>query len=154
MSSRLFQEIREKRALAYSIYSFVNTFSDTGALIIYAATDPEKAEETLDVIRKEILGIIQGDLSASELDAAKEHLSASLYLSSESADSRMIRLAKNEILYGRDISYEELVSRLEAVTLEDVASVAGNIFGNGNTALATLGPIKEGDLDTNLVRFT
>jgi len=154
MSSRLFQEIREKRALAYSIYSFINTFSDSGVLVIYAATDPERAEETLEVIRKECVEIIRGGISASELEAAKEHLTASLYLSSESADSRMIRLAKNEILYGRDVSYEELVTRLESVTLDDVVGVAAHIFGNGNTALATLGPLKEGDLDMNLIRFS
>ncbi len=153
MSSRLFQEIREKRALAYSIYSFLNTFSDTGVLGIYAATDPDKTEETLDLIRKEIIEIMRGEVSASELGAAKEHLTASLYLSSESADSRMIRLTKNETIYGRDVSYDEVVSRLEAVTLDDVIGIAGHIFGNGNTALATLGPIREGDIDKSLIRF-
>jgi predicted Zn-dependent peptidase len=153
MSSRLFQEVREKKALAYNIYSFMNTFSDTGALGIYAATDPAKIQETLETIRIEAAKIIRGEVSATDLGSAREHLTASLYLSSESAESRMMRLAKNEFLYGRDVSYEEIVERLEAVTVDDVVEVAGDIFGAQGITVAALGPLTNGDLDCSLMSF-
>lgn len=153
MSSRLFQEVREKRALAYNIYSFLSTFSDTGAMGIYAATEPGKVPETLETIRAEVLKIINGGVSDMDLASAKDHLTASIYLSSESADSRMMRLAKNELLYGRDVTYEELVEKLEGVTAEQVIKVAHDIFGNERITLATLGPMAEGDLDIDLIRF-
>jgi predicted Zn-dependent peptidase len=153
MSSRLFQEIREKRALAYSIYSFLNSFRDTGALGIYAATEPDKTQEALEVIRDEVSRIIDGDVSTSDLNAAKEHLVASLYLSSESADSRMIRLAKNELVYGRDVTYDEVIERLEGVSPEEVMKVAEKIFGNGRMALATLGPLEQGNIDSSIISF-
>ncbi|MBN1625330.1 MAG: insulinase family protein [Deltaproteobacteria bacterium] len=146
MSSRLFQEIREKRGLAYSIYSFISAYIDTGILGICAGTDPREANNVLDLIKKEIKKIKDGDISETDLKEAKEHLIGGILLGSESTDSRMLRLAKNEYLFNRYISYDEVVESLESVTVEDVVACAREAFDPINTSLATLGPFKEEDL--------
>jgi len=147
MSSRLFQEIRENRGLAYSIYSFLSLYVDAGLLGIYVATDQNKVNSVLETIQTEIIKIRKGELSESDLSAAKEYLTGGIYLASESADSRMMRITKDEIIFGRYVSYEELVSKLETVTVDDVIEVARDIFREDQISLVTLGPFKEEDLD-------
>ena len=107
MSSRLFQEIREKRGLAYSVYSFLTAYLDRGLLGIYAGTDPKKVNTTLDVINHEIKKIQDGKLSQSDLYEAREHLVGGLLLGSESTDARMMRIAKNEYVFDRFVGYDE-----------------------------------------------
>lgn len=153
MSSRLFQEIRENRGLAYSVYSFLSSYVDTGLLGVYVATECRNINPVLQTIRREIKKLRNGDLSKSDLAAAKEHLMGGIYLASESGDNRMMRIAKNEFVFERYISYEELVSNLEQVTVDDVVEIAQDIFRDGKVSLATLGPVKEEDLDKGCLQF-
>jgi predicted Zn-dependent peptidase len=154
MSSRLFQEIREKRGLAYSVYSFLSSYLDTGLLGVYVATDSQNVNSVLETIQSEISKLKIGKLPESELAAAKDHLIGVIYLASESADSRMMRLAKNEFNFERYVSYDELMSNLERVTVDEVVEVASEIFRDDKIALATLGPLKEEDLDRGNLQFS
>ncbi len=153
MSSRLFQEIREKRGLAYNVYSFVSSYNDAGMLGIYGATDPKEVNRALKVIKKEIKKIQKGDITRSDLDDTLEHLIGGILLGSENTDSRMIRLAKNEGIFGRYISYEEVVSDLQKVTVDQVVEVAARAFKKDSVCLVTLGPLEEEQLDLNNVSF-
>ena len=154
MSSRLFQEIREKRGLAYSVYSFVSSYTDSGLLGVYVATDSRNVNSALDAIQAEIKKISKGELSDSDLVAAKDHLIDGVYLASESTDNRMMRIAKNEFIFERYIDYDELVSNLENVTVDQVVEVAGNIFQENKVSLATLGPFKEEELDRSNLLYS
>jgi predicted Zn-dependent peptidase len=147
MSSRLFQEIREKRGLAYSVYSFISSFIDTGLLGIFVGTDPQEVNRILEVINNEIRKITEGDVSKTDLMAATEYLTGGILLSAESSDTRMMRLAKNEYIFGRYIEYEELLQELEKVTAEEVVACSRETFLPGNVSLATLGPVEKTDLD-------
>jgi len=149
MSSRLFQEIRERQGLAYNVCSFMSSYIDAGLLGVYAATDKENVNRLLESIRREIEKICGSDLSDSDLDAAKEHIAGSIYLSAESADNRMMRMTKNEFIFGRYVPYEEVVCKLKEVSKNDVIEVAREIFRQDGLALATLGPMKEEGLDKN-----
>jgi predicted Zn-dependent peptidase len=153
MSSRLFQEIREKRGLAYSVYSFLSTYVDTGILGVYVATESRNVNPALETIRTEIKKISEGDISDSDLAAAVDHLIGGIYLSSESADNRMMRNAKNEFVFEKYVGYEELVADLEQVTIDDVVEVASGIFQEGEVSLTALGPIKEEDIDLSNLHF-
>ncbi len=153
MSSRLFQEIREKRGLAYSVYSFLTPYMDTGMLGIYLGTGRKEVNRALRVINREIQKIQEGDVSKVDLDATKEHLVGSILLGSENTDSRMMRIAKNEYVFGRYIPQEEVVAQLESVQTEEVVAVARESFATGRVSLTTLGPIGEEDLDLTCLEF-
>jgi predicted Zn-dependent peptidase len=153
MSSRLFQEIREKMGLAYSVYSFLSTYIDTGFLAVYVATDSRNVNPVLETIQREVKKICSGDLSESDLASAKEHLIGGIYLASESADNRMMRIAKNEFVFEKYVSYEELESNLEQVTVNEVIEIAQDTFRDGKVSLTTLGPIREEDLDKGCLQF-
>jgi predicted Zn-dependent peptidase len=153
MSSRLFQEIREKRGLAYSIYSFLSAYMDTGMLGVYLGTDRKEVNRALKVINREIKNIQKGDITKADLDATKEHLVGSILLGSENTDSRMMRIAKNEYVFGGYIPYEEVVDQLEKVQVEEVVAVAQESFATGRVSLTTLGPIREEDLDLGCLDF-
>jgi len=141
MSSRLFQEIREKRGLAYTVYSFLSAYIDTGLLGIYVATDPSRVIPVLETIYLEVSKVLRGEIGEADLEAAKEHLIGGLYLNADSTDSRMMRIAKNEMIFGRYISCEELAQGLERVSVEDVVEAANSIFQDGKVSIATLGPV-------------
>ncbi len=153
MSSRLFQEIRENQGLAYSVYSFLSSYIDAGLLGVYVATDSQNVNPVLEAIKNEIKKICKGEISKSDLAAAVEHLIGGIYLSSESADNRMMSIAKNEFVFQKYVSYEELVSKLQQVTVDEVVEIASDIFQGETVSLSTLGPIKEDDLDTGNVHF-
>lgn len=153
MSSRLFQEIRENRGLAYSIYSFLSPYCDSGMLGIYLGTDGDNVNPALQTINKEIRKIQDGDLAGEDLEAAKEHIIGGIYLSSESVDNRMMRLAKNEIVFDRYVTYEEVAERIEQVTLDEVIQEAKTIFKGSETSLVTLGPFGGERLDSTWLRF-
>ncbi len=154
MSSRLFQAIREKRGLAYSVYSFLSPFTDTGLLGICVGTEPQKVNKVLEVINNEIEKIRNGEISEEELKAAKEHLTGSILLSAENLDARMMRLAKNEYIFGRHIEYDEVVKRLEVVTIDEVVDCLREAFLPGNVSMATLGPIRKKELDLEIPLFS
>jgi len=153
MSSRLFQEIRENRGLAYAVYSFVSSYLDSGLLGVYVATDRANVNPVLETVHQEISKIYSGDLTSGDLAAAKDHLVGGIYLSSESPDNRMTRVAKNELIFGRYVSYDELVYNLEQVTVDDVVEVAGEIFKRSKVSICALGPLGRSDIDEDLVRF-
>jgi predicted Zn-dependent peptidase len=140
MSSRLFQEVREKRGLAYSIYASVNGLSDAGLFEIQAAVEPERTAELLQVVRAELDAVAHGAIGAEELDHTREHLKGLLYLGSESTENRMMRLARNIMLFDRHIPLEETSAELDKVTLSDLADVARAAFTEHNTGLCILGP--------------
>jgi predicted Zn-dependent peptidase len=140
MSSRLFQEIRETRGLAYSVFSYHASFDDAGYLAIYAGTAPEHVPETLAVIDAELDRLVKEGLSDSEIVAAKGHLVGSLAMSLETSASRMRRLGRSELIEGDIPSLEELVARVDAVTPDDVARVVDRVFAEAPRTLAVVGP--------------
>ncbi|MFO7785309.1 MAG: M16 family metallopeptidase [Thermodesulfobacteriota bacterium] len=154
MSSRLFQEIREKRGLAYAVYSFLSAYLDTGLFGVYLATDPRWVNEALEVLRNEVRRILDGELGEDEMEMMREHLVGGILLGSESTDTRMMRMAKNEYVYNRYISYDELIENLRKVSREDVIRVARQCFQDSTVSLVTLGPLAESDVDSGLLRFT
>ncbi len=144
MSSRLFQEIREKRGLAYAIYSHISAYTDTGVIRIYVATDKGEINRVLELIEKQIKGIQGGGLTADDIAGAKEYLIGGILLAAENTGSMMIRLARNEFIFGRYISYEELIAEIEKVSMDEVIDVAKGIFSAGKVSLTALGPV-DGD---------
>ena len=150
MSSRLFQEVREKRALCYAIYSFFSSYSDTGLLAVNAAVGPENLKTLLEIIRIELNRLAEQEISDQELQAAQEYLRRSLYLSAEDNDNRMIRLARNEINFGCYIPYEEIIAHLQAVTAPQINRLAQKLFDPSNWTRVFLGPMTENDIPQEL----
>jgi predicted Zn-dependent peptidase len=140
MSSRLFQEIRETRGLAYSVFSYSASYDDVGFVAIYAGTAPEYVPETLSVIHAELDRLVDEGLSDAEIAAAKGHLVGSLAMSLETSASRMRRLGRSELVEGDIPSLDDLIARVEAVTAVDVARVIDRVFANAPRALAVVGP--------------
>ncbi|HUI26496.1 MAG TPA: pitrilysin family protein [Candidatus Kryptonia bacterium] len=142
MSSRLFQEIREKRGRAYSVYSFLSSYRDAGYLGIYAATSAEWVEEVVDVIRSELRTVAADGLRPDELARVKNQLKGNMLLGLESSDSRMNRVAKNEIYFGHDISPSEVAARIDRITNDEVVALAGRLLRPEEMAMALLGDLK------------
>jgi predicted Zn-dependent peptidase len=140
MSSRLFQEVRENQGLCYAIFSFLHSFSDTGMLGVSAAVSPENLDILLATIRQEMKKMQQLEVSPAELQAAQDYSRASFYLSAEDSDNRMMRLAKNEINFGHHLSYEEIISQLEAVTTRQVLEKAQEWLDLEKWQTVCLGP--------------
>jgi predicted Zn-dependent peptidase len=153
MSSRLFQEVREKRGLAYSIYSFLSAYMDVGLLGVYFGTDFSNVNPALEVIQTEIAKIKRGEISEPDLARAKDYLIGGIYLGSESADNRMMRIAKNEFIFERYIGYRELAESLEKVTMGEVVACAQDVFKQDKMCLTVLGPVKEEDLHLGSLHF-
>ncbi|MBO8142545.1 MAG: insulinase family protein [Firmicutes bacterium] len=128
MSSRLFQELREERGLVYSTYSYHFTYGETGVLAVYAGTSADKAPEVLDVIRAELEEAYRGEITAEEVERAKEQVKGSLMLSLESTAARMSRLGREALAGEPHLSPRQLVRRIDAVTLEDVIRVAERLL--------------------------
>ncbi|CAM3935227.1 insulinase family protein [Paenibacillus alkaliterrae] len=123
MSSRLFQDIREKRGLAYSVYSYHTSYADTGLFTIYAGTAPKQTKEVLDLTMEQLSELSVKGLAEEELHRGKEQLKGSLILSLESTSSRMNRLGKNELMLGQHYTLDELLLRIDSVTMADVQDV-------------------------------
>ena len=140
LSSRLFQEIREQRGLAYSVYSYHSTYVDTGLFAIYAGTSPNNTKEVIECILREMWDIKQKGITAEELERTKAQIKGGLYLGLESVSSRMSRLGKTELTYNRILSPEEVVKKLEIVTLADVSRVIGRLWQRDKISIMTLGP--------------
>ncbi|OEU45569.1 MAG: hypothetical protein BBJ60_00855 [Desulfobacterales bacterium S7086C20] len=143
MSSRLFQEIRERRGLAYAVYSYLSLYSDTGRWGVYVGVDNSKTDEVLDVIVKEMIRVKEEAIDGSELINAKQYLKGGLYLSAESTENQMVRIAQNEMNFGRYITLKEMEEKIESVTVEDIEELAGDIFRDEFAALTLLGPVDE-----------
>jgi len=143
MSSRLFQVVREELGLAYNIYAFMSFFSDTGLLGVSAGVSPKNLEKLLDATYRELRKMRAEAVSEEELQAAKEYLRGSIYLHAEDCDHRMMRLAKNEILFGHYIPLEEIISGLLAVNAGQIQDLALDMLQPEHWALALLGPVAD-----------
>ncbi len=142
MSSRLFQEIREKRGLAYSVYSFMSSFSDTGVFGIYAGCDPAGLDEVVALIKQETHDLPK-TVTEDEMLTAKNQIKGNMILAMESSDSVMSRLAKGEYYFGRYVPLNEVISRLDSVTLEDLKQIGARMMDPGTFTCVALGPISE-----------
>ena len=142
MSSRLFQNIREKEGLVYTIFSGLNSYRDTGCLSIYAGTSLETAERVVDMIVQELRNLKKNPVDAEELRRAKDYLKGSLMLGLESTSSRMSNLARQEMYFGKYISLDELISSIETVTTESIQQMANASFDTRQIALTVLGNLE------------
>jgi predicted Zn-dependent peptidase len=141
VSSRLFQEVREKRGLAYSIYSFLSGYSDGGMITVYAATRPKEVDRVVDLVCREIRQIGIKGVDRKELERAKTQMKGSLMLSLESSHSRMSKLAKDELTYGRHTSLDDMLVHIDHVNVEQVFNVGRQFFGLDSLAITGLGPL-------------
>ncbi len=142
MSSRLFQEVREKRGLAYSVYSFASQHADTGLWGVYVGCLPAKADEVLAICQEEIAKVVAGGLSDAELQRGKGQLRGSIVLGLEDPSSRMSRLGKAELVYPRLEPVEEILASVEAVTHDDVRRIAAEILTRPQV-LGVVGPFDD-----------
>ncbi|GIL25973.1 M16 family metallopeptidase [Actinocatenispora comari] len=149
MSSRLFQEVREKRGLAYSVYSFGSHFADTGLFGVYAGCAPGKADEVLSLVSAELSRVAADGLTTEEVSRGKGMVKGSLVLGLEDTGSRMTRLGKGELLYRDLLSVDELLTRIDQVTPDEVAAVAADLMARP-MSLAVVGPFAGHDFDTPL----
>ena len=143
MSSRLFQDIRERKGLAYAVYSELNLFSDTGCLTVYAGTGIETAKQVVTSVIQEFKRLKDELIAPDELRRAKDHMKGSLMLSLESTSSRMSNLARQELYFDRFMSLDELLENIESVKSEEVQAIAEEFFASENIALAMLGNLNE-----------
>jgi predicted Zn-dependent peptidase len=140
MSSRLFQEVRERQGLVYSIHSGNAAFRDSGLFYIYAGTDPAHFGRVVDLIMQELRRVRDEGITADELARAKANLKGNLMLSLESTSSRMSRVAKHELYFGRPFSLEEMLAAIDAVRLPDVATLVDRLLRAAPLSLVALGP--------------
>jgi predicted Zn-dependent peptidase len=141
MSSRLFQEVREKRGLAYSVYSYHSMYAETGVFAAYAGTAPARAEEVLSVIRQELTDLVERGVSPDELERAKGHLKGSLVLSQDDPGGRMNRLGKSEVGHGEILTVDQVLERIDAVTGEDAHRAAARVLSRP-LSLTVIGPFE------------
>jgi predicted Zn-dependent peptidase len=139
MSSRLFQEVREKAGLAYAIYSYMANHSDTGSLAVYAGTSQESLAEVIELTLREFKRLKSETVSAIELDSAKEQLKGNILLSLESSDNRMTKLAKNEIYFGRYQPFQEIIEGFEWVTTKSLQGLCERLFDDRYVTLVLMG---------------
>ncbi|HEY4606096.1 MAG TPA: pitrilysin family protein [Acidimicrobiia bacterium] len=146
MSSRLFREIREERGLAYAVYGFKMAYADAGAWGVYIGTTPNQVDTVMKVIRDELTKVVDEGITTEELDRAKGSMRGGLALALEDPNSRMVRLGRDELVGMPHLSVDERLAKLEAVTLEDVQTIAGDLF-TGQRMIGAVGPFDEGELD-------
>jgi predicted Zn-dependent peptidase len=139
MSSRLFQEVREKRGLAYSVYSFTSSYSDGGHFGVYVGCTPARTKQVLEICRTELALVAEHGLTADELELGKGQVRGGLVLGLEDTGARMTRLGKSELVHGELPSVSEVIERIEGVTLDEVRAVAAEVLG-GRPSLALVGP--------------
>jgi len=145
MSSRLFQEIREKRGLAYSVYSYAQQFAGSGQIGFYAGCNPSKATEVINIIQEVIADVASNGMSHEEIERAKGAVRGSLVLSQEDSASRMSRIGKSEIVYGDIMGFDEILKAVARVTPEDVRVIASEFLTKTPT-LGVVGPYKSESL--------
>ena len=141
MSSRLFQEIREKRGLAYSVYAYAQQFAGSGVLGFYAGCNPTKAIEVVEIIRSILSDVADNGMTHEEIERAKGAVRGSLVLSQEDSGSRMSRIGKNEIVYGAVMDFDDILKAISRVSAEDIREIASEFLVKTPT-LALVGPFK------------
>jgi predicted Zn-dependent peptidase len=152
MSSRLFQEIRERQALAYSVHSGTQSYRDAGLFYIYAGTDAANFNKVVKALVKEVRSLRQDGITAEELRRAKDHLKGSLMLSLESTSSRMNRLARHELRFGSFLAMDAMLEAIDAVRPEQVTDLISRVLDEDQLSLLTLGPIDRRALPRELLR--
>jgi predicted Zn-dependent peptidase len=146
MSSRLFQEIREKRGLVYSVGSALTHYAGTGSFSVYAGCSPKRVPEVLRLVREELAKVAADGLTPEEVARGRGQLKGGMVLGLEDTGSRMSRLGKSELSFGEYLPVREVLARLDAVTEDEVRAVAADLFAR-DTCLAVVGPYRESDLD-------
>jgi predicted Zn-dependent peptidase len=146
MSSRLFQEIREKRGLVYSVYSYHSQYTEAGVFSCYAGTTPARAREVIELLRRELDDVAGGGLTSEEFERAKGHVKGSMVLSLEDPGGRMSRIGKSEISHGEILTVNEALRRVGAVTLDEARRVAERVLSQPMT-LTVLGPFAKRDFE-------
>lgn len=141
MSSRLFQEIRERRGLAYSVYSFMASNVDSGMFGVYAGVGADNVQQTIDLTLDALRRLRHTPVTMEELQDAKEFTMGNIFLAAESVDNQMVRLAQNEIHYGTYIPLDDVVKKIEAVTPEEIQALAASLFRSDQRCLTLLGPV-------------
>jgi predicted Zn-dependent peptidase len=141
MSSRLFQEVREKSGLAYSVYSYIASHADAGSLVVYAGASPDNSGQLLEIMLKELRKFKDEPVPEAQLDSAREQLKGNLLLSLESSDNRMSRLAKNEIYFGGPLPLSDIMEGFERVSAESIQLLANELLDNATLTLVMLGRI-------------
>ncbi|HEX2051484.1 MAG TPA: pitrilysin family protein [Actinomycetota bacterium] len=147
MSSRLFQEVREKRGLAYSVYSYRSMYAETGSFAVYAGTTPQNARTVIDLVRAEMESIASDGVTEAELERARGHVKGSLVLSGEDPGSRMNRLGRQQLTTGEIMSIDELVARFDRIDMDDVRRVAAAVLGSASPQVTVVGPFDEDAFD-------
>lgn len=145
MSSRLFQEIREKRGLAYSVYSFTSGYEDTGLFGVYVGCQPSRTRQVLSLVRDELATVAAHGLTDEEVELGRGQVRGGLVLGLEDTGARMTHLGKSELVYGGLLPVAEILRRIEAVTPDDVRDIAAAVLG-GPRSLAVVGRVKDADL--------
>lgn len=140
MSSRLFQNIREKYGLVYAVFSGLSAYRDAGILSVYAGTAPANARKVVNLITREFCNLKQNSVPVEELQRAKDYLKGNLLLGLESSTSRMANIARQELYYGRCITLDDVAAQIDAVTNEDIVEVARELFQSDRIAVTVLGP--------------
>ncbi len=151
MSSRLFQEIRERRGLAYSVYSFISSHVDAGMFGFYLGVHPKQTRDAIVLVLDEIVKLKTKRIKSSELSSAKEYTKGSLLLAAESTDNHMVRNAQNEMHFGHDITLEEIIEKIEAVTADDIQELADELIRPEKMTFTLLGPV--GDMESELEKI-
>lgn len=152
MSSRLFREVREERGLAYAVYGFKLAYADNGAWGVYVGTTPSQTDTALNVIRDELRKVVDEGITAEELERAKGSMRGGLALALEDANSRMIRLGRDELTGMPHLSVDERLEKLEAIDLAAVQSVAADLYGADTRVIGAVGPFEAEDLEPYLTR--
>ena len=150
MSSRLFQEIREKRGLVYTVYSFAHHYTGTGIFGVYAGTTKEKVNEVVEIIKKELADVAANGITEEELERGKGALRGGLVLGLEETNARMTRIAKGELLYGEYMSLDDTLSKIDAVSVEDIKALAAQLFTQ-KALLCVVGSFNDQDQFKDLV---
>jgi predicted Zn-dependent peptidase len=153
MSSRLFQEVRENRGLAYSIYSYVISHADCGALVIHAGTEQEQCREVIEIALRQMGQLKRERVPQDELDSAREQIKGNLLMSLESSDNPMTRLAKNEIYLRRNQTVDEVLTAFDAVTGDDLLRLGNQLFDGSRIHLEVMGKTGDAGLTEELLRL-
>jgi len=152
MSSRLFQKVREQSGLCYSIYSFASLYAGTGFFSVYTALGKDTEQQALEHIRDEINRFKQGGVTAVELQRTKEQLKANVLMGLENTISRMSTVARNELIYGRAVSEEEIVRGIDAVTADSIAELSARVMDFEQMSFSAVGNVADEDTYLNLLR--
>ncbi|HET6348098.1 MAG TPA: insulinase family protein, partial [Candidatus Krumholzibacteria bacterium] len=140
MSSRLFQRIREELGLAYNVFTYVDHSRDTGMFAAYMAVRPATAGKALKAMREELGSLRNGGIRKDDLRDIREHIKGRILLGLETSSAHMMRLARNEITYGHQISEKELIRRIDSVTMDDVVALAEDVLDVDKYAIVSMGP--------------